>query len=243
MARPVIGITTDLDLGISQQSISPGRCYYILNKNYVTAVEKSGGAAFLLPCSSEEEIIEIYLEKIQGLIVSGGVDLDPVYYGEEPMPGLGAVNPERTNFEIMLTKRALKIDIPILAICGGYQLLNVVAGGTLYQDINSQISEILNHRQRAPRWYPFHSVKIHKNTKLYEIFKEEKIRVNSRHHQAVKKVAKDFIVAAEAEDGVIEAIENPNLKFCVGVQWHPEDMFERDYYSQILFKTFIKYCE
>jgi putative glutamine amidotransferase len=243
MAKPVIGITSDLDIGISQQSISPGRCYYILNKNYVIAIEKSGGAPLVLPCISEEETIELYLEKIQGLVISGGLDLDPIYYGEEPLPTLGAINPERANFEIMLAKRALNRDIPILAICGGCQLLNVVAGGTLYQDINSQVSDVLNHRQRAPRWYPFHTVKIHRDTKLYQILKEEKIRVNSRHHQAIKKLGKDFIVSGEAEDGIIEAIENPNLKFCIGVQWHPEDMFEKDYHSQTLFKTFIKSCE
>lgn len=243
MAKPIIGITSDLDLGISQQSISPGKSYYLLNKNYVTAVEKSGGVPLPLLCIPEEEIIEIYLEKIQGLILSGGVDLDPIYYGEEPLPPLGAINPERANFEIMLAKRAMNKDIPILAICGGHQLLNIVAGGTLYQDINSQISDVLNHRQRAPRWHPFHTVKIHKETKLYQILKEEKIRVNSRHHQAVKKLGKDFIISGESEDGIIEAIENTNLKFCIGIQWHPEDMFEKDHYSQILFKAFIKSCE
>ena len=238
--RPAIGITCDYDLGISSQSISPGRSYFFSNKNYAQAVEKSGGLPLLLPCLSSEEIVEAFLDKIDGLLLSGGVDIDPSYYGEEPDPRLGGLNPERAAFEVMIIQRALEQDIPLLGICGGHQLLNVVARGSLYQDIYSQVPQVLNHRQRAPRWYPYHTVQIEKESKLRQILRIDSLRVNSRHHQAVKNLGKDFKVSASTSDNIIEAIESTVHRFVIGVQWHPEDMFERDAHARSLFQALIK---
>jgi len=238
--RPAIGITCDYDLGISSQSISPGRSYFFSNKNYAQAVEKSGGLPLLLPCLSSEEIVEAFLDKIDGLLLSGGVDIDPSYYGEEPGPRLGGLNPERAAFEVMIIQRALEQDIPLLGICGGHQLLNVVARGSLYQDIYSQVPQVLNHRQRAPRWYPYHTVQIEKESKLRQILRIDSLRVNSRHHQAVKNLGKDFKVSASTSDNIIEAIESTVHRFVIGVQWHPEDMFERDAHARSLFQALIK---
>lgn len=238
--RPVIGITCDYDLGISSQSISPGRSYFFSNKNYAQAIEGSGGLPLLLPCLSSEEIVEVFLAKIDGLLLSGGVDIDPSYYGEEPDPRLGGLNPERATFEVMVIQRALEQDLPLLGICGGYQLLNVVAGGSLYQDIYSQVPQVLNHRQRAPRWYPYHTVQIEKESKLRQILRTDSLRVNSRHHQAVKNLGKSFKVSASTSDNIIEAIENTAHRFVIGVQWHPEDMFERDAHARSLFQALIK---
>jgi len=238
--RPAIGITCDYDLGISSQSISPGRSYFFSNKNYAQAVEKSGGLPLLLPCLSSEEIVEAFLDKIDGLLLSGGVDIDPSYYREEPDPRLGGLNPERAAFEVMIIQRALERDLPLLGICGGYQLLNVVAEGSLYQDIYSQVPQVLNHRQRAPRWYPYHTVQIEKESKLRQILRIDSLRVNSRHHQAVKNLGKDFKVSASTSDNIIEAIESTVHRFVIGVQWHPEDMFERDAHARSLFQALIK---
>lgn len=143
----------------------------------------------------------------------------------------------------MITHIALEKNMPILGICGGEQLLNVVAGGTLFQDINTQLSGVINHRQRAPRWYPFHNVEIKDNTKLKQILKTDSLRVNSRHHQSVKDIANGFIINAVSSDGIVEGIESTVHKFVIGVQWHPEEMFEKNHYSKSLFQALIKACQ
>lgn len=239
--KPVIGITSDYDLGISNQSISPGNAYFYLNKNYCTAVEKSNGVPMLLSVTQHEEVVDAYLETISGLIVSGSGDLDPCYYGEDPLPGLGPINPERQSFEVMIVQRAIEKQTPVLGICGGAQLLNVVAGGSLFQDIAAQVPGALSHRPRAPRWYPFHTIRIHPESRLRQILKVDTLKVNSRHHQSVKTLGKGVMVNAEAADGIVEGIEMAGHPFAMGVQWHPEEGFERgDVYSKALFHSFIK---
>lgn len=238
---PLIGITADLDLGTSAQSIAPGRHYYLLTQNYCDAVTKSGAVPVIVPCVSPEQCDEV-LERCDGLVLSGGVDIDPSYYNEEPDVHLGPINPERAAFETSITVKALERDMPVLAICGGGQILNVVRGGSLYQDINTQIPDVINHRQLGPRNYPFHSVEIRAKTKLHSIIKASKIRVNSRHHQAVKELGKDLIAAAVASDGVVEAVESTAHTFVIGVQWHPEIMFDHDAHTRALFSAFVKAC-
>lgn len=242
MNLPLIGITSDLDLGISTQSISPGRSYFFICRNYLTAVEKVGGMPLLLPVYMEKERVEKILDIISGLIISGGGDLDPSFYNEEPDIHLGPINPERNSYEVMITQLSLERDLPILGICGGMQTINVVCGGSLFQDIYSQIPNVISHRQRAPRWCAYHSVNIDSSSKLYQIFKAEQIKVNSRHHQAVKTLGKNLKISATSQDNVIEAIESTVHKFVIGVQWHPEDMYERDVFAKSLFQAFVKLC-
>jgi putative glutamine amidotransferase len=134
---------------------------------------------------------------------------------------------DRTKFEFEITKKALNIGLPVLGICGGQQLLNVVLGGTLIQHIPDEIKGLINHEQTNPRNEPSHTIKIIKNTKLYEITKAENMFVNSAHHQAVKTLGQNLIVNCSTEDGVIEGIENPDLEFCIGVQWHPEFLIDK----------------
>lgn len=238
---PLIGITADLDLGASAQSIAPGRHYYLLMQSYCDAITKSGAVPVIIPCVPPEQCDEI-LERCDGLLLSGGVDLDPTYYNEEPDVHLGPINPERAAFETSITRKALERDMPIFSICGGEQVLNVVCGGNLYQDINTQFPGVINHRQLGPRNYPFHSVDIRTKTKLHGILKAAKIRVNSRHHQSVKELGKELIVSAVASDGVVEAIESEVHTFVLGVQWHPEIMFDHDVHTRALFSAFVKAC-
>ena len=148
------------------------------------------------------------------------------------------IKKERTEFEFAITKEALKFDIPVLGICGGQQLLNVVMGGSLIQHIPAKIKTKTNHEQKNPRNQPSHSVKIIKNTKLSRITKKSSMYVNSAHHQAVEKLGKGLIVNAVAEDGIIEGIESTKLKFCLGIQWHPEFLIDEKDIE--IFKSFIR---
>jgi putative glutamine amidotransferase len=141
-----------------------------------------------------------------------------------------------------LTVEFLRRDKPIFAICRGMQVLNTVAGGTLYQDLAAQKRKVLQHSQRAPRWHASHEITVFADTKLRKILGEEKVRVNSYHHQAVKDAAPGFIVSATALDGVIEAVESPKNRFVLGVQWHPENMWVRNPLFFSLFQTFVDHC-
>lgn len=210
------------------------------NHTYVNAVHKAGGIPVLLPSVNDEEVIQGMLDGIDGLLVSGGPDVGAHFFGEEPHKDLGGVSPLMDEFEIELIRRAAAQNVPILGICRGEQVLNIALGGTLYQDIYSQFDTTIQHRQQAPRQYAAHSVKIEEDSKLAELLGTE-IRVNSYHHQAVKEVAPGLKVVAYAPDRIIEAIESENKEeFIIGVQWHPEGMWNSSYNYDNLFNEFIK---
>ncbi|MFZ5626618.1 MAG: gamma-glutamyl-gamma-aminobutyrate hydrolase family protein [Bacillota bacterium] len=228
--RPIIGITCNL--------VNNGTVHS-LNVDYARAVEAAGGMPVILPAACTECAGQI-LHMLDGLILSGGGDLDPAFFDEEPVPGLGEITPERDLFELELTKQALKADLAILAICRGMQVLNVAMGGTLYQDINSQLDRVLKHRQEAPRWYASHKVSIKNGSLLSRILQSREVRVNSMHHQAVNKVGYGLKVTAQAADGVIEGVESENHKFVLGVQWHPEAMWAKDPLQLKLFTALVE---
>jgi putative glutamine amidotransferase len=187
------------------------------------------------------------LNGIGGLLLTGGGDVEPARYGEEPHPSLVDVEPLRDEFEIALVREARSKNLPIFAICRGLQVLNVAFGGTLVQDIPSQVAGALEHRLAVPPHEAFalaHEVWIDKDTKLAGLMSErlggaDTCEVNSRHHQAVKQVAPNFYVSATAPDGVIEAIEDPNAPFCLAVQWHPENFWRTGEFRP-LFETFVE---
>lgn len=220
----IIGITANYDEG--------ERNYY-LRDAYVSAIQKAGGTSLILPPSEEDAYIDSYLDICQGFILSGGGDIDPFHWGEMPEWVLGAINPLRDHFELALAERILERKLPVLGICRGCQLLNVAAAGTLKQDIDTYLS----HVQKAPRNYPFHAIFIEKGSLLSGIIKKRQIRVNSFHHQAVKKTGAGFRVAACAPDGTVEAIEALE-GFALGVQWHPEYLLDED--AQSLFQALVK---
>jgi len=226
---PKIGITCHPDY--AEEKLTLGRYY-------VRAIEKCSGIPFILPAVSEEEIIKKYCEMLDGLLLSGGVDVDPEYFGEQPV-GTREITPERDLFEISLVRKFLAVDKPILGICRGVQIINIAAKGSIYQDIEGQIEGVITHMQKAPKWYPTHTIMIEPGTKLGKIYRGLKSRVNSFHHQATKDLAPGFCVSARALDGVIEAIESRTHRFVLGVQWHPEQMIFDDLASLRLFKAFV----
>jgi putative glutamine amidotransferase len=238
--HPLIGITCTTTVGSSWSVNSLGRLQDAVYRNYTQAVEFCGGAPVLIPALKKTAALESILAKLDGLILSGGHDVNPRFYGEEPLLRLEAIDADRDFTEMELTRMALEMDIPILGICRGIQVLNVVCGGTLYQDLPSQKPNCLKHRQDADMQVHTHRVNIERDSLLYQIFKKDELWINSRHHQAVKDVAPGYRSTAVAKDGVIEGIEDASHKFVLGVQWHPEGNWDVDEDSQKLFRALVE---
>lgn len=195
--------------------------WYALRQNYCDAVVKAGGLPMALP--HEPDLAEHYLAQLDGLIVTGGAfDVDPALFGANVRHDTVTTKNRRTDFELAITRGALARDMPVLGICGGQQLLNVVLGGTLIQHIPDEVAQALAHEQPNPRDEAGHEVKLIEGSLLQRICQSKILAVNSAHHQAVKSVGPDVVINAMAGDGVIEGIEAPEYRFCLGVQWHPE---------------------
>ncbi|WP_442599799.1 gamma-glutamyl-gamma-aminobutyrate hydrolase family protein [Neobacillus sp. D3-1R] len=234
MKKPIIGIT-----GAYVKHNQHMEGVYI-HQDYHKAVAANGGIPIILPFTTPETNKEM-LQLCDGIILSGGEDVDPQFYSQDPHLHLGATIPERDLVEMETVKYVLENNIPLLAICRGIQILNVALGGTLIQDIPSQVTEPIQHSQLVDRGRDTHWVTISKESKLYQIFGSEKIRVNSLHHQAIDKVSDELRVVARSADGIVEAVEyiHPTT-FTVGVQWHPESMTSTNVLMNQLFSEFIK---
>ena len=239
--RPIIGITSDFHPGNHQGFSSRGEPTYFLRARYVDAVSDLGGIPFILPITDDPKLQAELLRRTDGLLITGsGPDLDPRLYGERPTARFKIMSKQRSAFELGLAKQALKLDRPILGICGGLQLLNVAMGGSLIQDIATQMPGALTHRQETAATQVSHRVKITRGTHLYKILRTGMLKVNSSHHQAPKKLAPGWVVNAVASDGIIEGLESPRHRFAIGVQWHPESLYQKDPASRRLFKAFLK---
>lgn len=201
----------------------PGMIRTFVNTDYITSVELAGGVPLLLPIVADYDSVLRQLTAIDGLILSGGPDIDPMLYGEEPLAQIGMVNHERDRYEIMVVKAAEELKKPILGICRGVQILNVAYGGTLYQEValidGCNLKHFQTTAQRSAFW---HSVIVEPGSRLARIIGSGKQPTNSFHHQSIKTVAPGFVVTARSTDGLIEAIESQEASFIVGVQWHPE---------------------
>jgi putative glutamine amidotransferase len=231
--RPVVGVT----LGDGDE---PG--VHAMREDYVRSVEQSGAVPVVLPPVSPGDVPAL-LDRLDGVLLSGGVDVDPVLYGQAPHPKLGRVNRRRDDFELALTREALRRDVPILGICRGHQVLNVAAGGTLVQDIPSLLEGAVKHDGPGPRWARAHQVEVTALSRLREILGQDAASVNSIHHQAVDRIGEDLAVSARCpEDGVIEGLEMPGRRFVVAVQWHPESFWNRSDSFQSLFDAHAEAC-
>lgn len=232
MTRPLIGITLDSEEAGGYSKFP----WYAIRENYPAAVANAGGLPVMLP--HELDRVEEYLDLISGLVVTGGAfDVDPALFGADARHPSVTVKTARTDFEWAVTDGALKRDMPVLGICGGQQLLNVVLGGTLIQHIPDEIADALAHEQPNPRDEAGHRVDVVEGTLLHRIAGNTALSVNSAHHQAVKDVGANVTVNAVAPDGVIEGIESADYRFCLGIQWHPE--FSIDPADSRIFDAFV----
>ena len=208
---PVIGISGNF---------RDGDC--TLAQAYYMSVVEAGGTPVVIPSYDDEKALVSLLDTLDGIVLSGGADIDPYYLGEEPLEGV-SINPRRDNQELMLVHLAVARQIPVLGICRGIQVLAAALGGKLYQDIKSQHEgECIEHSQTIARGLPSHQVRLEKDSLLYSFFGKELLAVNSFHHQAVKEVPAGFRVTAVAPDGIIEGMESTSFRPILGVQWHPE---------------------
>lgn len=225
--KPLIGITGDIE-------DRNGKTYLYIDLRYGKMVEGAGGIPVVLhPAGCIKEAVS----KIDGLLLTGGEDIHPRYYGEEPKYPMTLSPDLRTEFETSLLEESMEKSIPVLGICHGMQLINVALGGTLYQDLPSQKKDAMEHRMGEKR----HEVYLCDGMRLFEIAGERMIKVTSTHHQAVKELGSGLKVSATAEDGVVEAFEKPGYPFLIGVQWHPEKEPDED--SRRLFLSFIENCK
>ncbi len=234
--KPVIGITAAFDFE---------KCTSNLRDDYYEAIIQCGAVPVLIPVTEVKGVWVEYLDICDGIVLSGGPDIDAMYFGQNNMPYAGEISPVRDIMELFLAKQALAMDKPILGICRGIQVLNIAAGGSIFQDIyaeNNPDRKLMQHRQSAPRWYQIHNINIVENTCLFGIYGKEALRVNSFHHQAVNEAAPGFTINAYSEDGIIEAVSNENKKFALGVQWHPENLWRKDKKHLKLFERLIAVC-
>jgi putative glutamine amidotransferase len=228
----VVGIT----IGYSSES----REVFALRDDYVRAVEAAEGLPLVLAPGAPGDA-PVLLERLDALLLTGGADVDPGLYGEPPHDTVTRVIPERDSFELALSREALARDVPLLAICRGHQVLNVATGGTLIQDLPSQWKGAMDHDPETERWSPAHHVRVLPGTRLREILGEDRVAVNSFHHQAVKEPGRGVVISAYSEgDDVVEGIEVPGRRLALGVQWHPEAFWDKGGRFQPLFAALVK---
>lgn len=226
-------------IGISMRFSISNRHLY-LPSDYAEAVEFAGGIPVHLSLLPNEDYLKNILNVIDGILLPGGGDIDPLRYGEEPKPGLGAVSPLRDENDLILLKLAEEMNVPVLGICYGMQLLNVFRGGGIIQDIERERPNSLNHQQGEPRERLSHWITIAENSLLFDSKRKNRVLVNSHHHQGVDRIGENLFVSATATDGIIEAVEDSRPgRFNLGVQWHPEICFRSDELSGMIFKKFI----
>jgi putative glutamine amidotransferase len=227
---PLIGVTTS-EVRVAERAEplaegDPPRVELVLGVRYAAAVEAAGGVPVVIPPMAEDAIGPL-LDRLDGVCLSGGPDIDPVGYGERPHPSLGPTEIDLDRFEIAVARLADDRGLPLLGICRGAQALNVARGGTLHQHVPDLAGVSLNHRQTAPGERPAHSVAIEPGSLLARTLGRRVARVNSFHHQAVKRLGRGLRVVARAPDGVVEGIEASDGRFVLGVQWHAECLIER----------------
>jgi putative glutamine amidotransferase len=240
--RPVIGVTTQTLAAI--EGIPRGLpASWVMSQRYMLVLTAVGALPWMVPLLSHDEgTMRAIFERLDGLFLPGGVDIDPSTYGEDPHPLLGRTDRDRDLTELVLTRWAIEEGLPVLGVCRGIQLLNVACGGTLYQDVGSQFPRAVKHdyypTQGFAREHLAHDVMLLERSRLAGIMGDAMIRVNSMHHQAIKVPGADLQPSGFAPDGLIEGVELARDQFAVGVQWHPEALREGDVHTRRLFAAF-----
>lgn len=233
----LIGISATL-LTIDSGSLL-GRKRVAVGDDYVRAIVAAGGTPVILPVVAEPPCIEQMVHSIDALLLSGGYDVAPSFFGKEPLPGLEVTCPLRDRFEIALLQQAVKRKIPVFGICRGLQLINVALGGTLHQDIPSLLPGAVQHYQKSAPDEVSHTVKIKSKTLLEAILGKNELLTNTLHHQAIDKLAPGLIASAHTTDGLVEAFEWKKELFLIAVQWHPELLLTTYPIMQKLFDAFV----
>lgn len=236
MKKPLIGVLPLYDKGKESYWMLPG---------YMKGIEEAGGIPVMLPLTSDLEVILTIANTFDGFLFTGGHDINPEAYGEQVEAACGELSDERDLMETLLFKQVIELDKPVFGICRGLQLFNVLLGGTLYQDLPTQrrTGNKVEHKQEPPYTKPVHSVYIEEGNQLYKMINTDSLKVNSYHHQGIKKLSEHLLAVAIAEDGLIEAVIMPEKKFILAVQWHPEFTYKTDDYSFKLFVEFVRACE
>ena len=214
---------------------------YFLRAQYLEAIEAAGGLPLVLPLVNDALKLRLLLEKVEGLLVTGsGSDLAPELYGERQRFKFRRMSRQRSSLELGIAKLAYRSGVPTLGICGGMQSMNVALGGTLIQDISSQIPTSISHQPSFPATKPAHIIEVMPQTLMRRIAGRATLEVNSSHHQSVKKLPRQLVISALSPDGVIEAIESSSHPFYLGVQWHPECLYSKDPIQKRLFQALVK---
>lgn len=223
--------------------------FSLVTQDYSESLSMAGAIPLIMPYlesrREDEEYIKEFLDEVDGLVLPGGSDIDPALFNCYPQKYLGNISPERDRWELKILELAKEMGKPILGICRGFQLINILYGGSLKVDVcgNNAESKIPHMALMVPKYYKTHKIEITKNTRLDAIFAGEEVAVNSYHHQAVDKVGDNLIVSAVAPDGFVEGIEDPDYPYLLGVQWHPEMMAAKDPLQLNLFKDFVKFVD
>ncbi len=236
--RPLIGIPCHADyLDGSRRPV------YSNNRAYVRAIERAGGVPILIPLYDDLSLLETILPRLDGLLLSGGADIDPSRFGEEPHPLSDVPDKTLDEVELKLAAWAMQEDVPTLGVCRGIQVLNVAAGGTLYQDICSLRPDSMEHTHRdKPRDYLAHRVEVQPGSQMEHVLCTHSLMVNSLHHQAIKQPGKGVVISGRADDGIAEMLEMPAARFILAVQFHPEEIYMKEAHCARLFKAFVLAC-
>jgi|SRR5579872_5389013 len=238
--RPVIGIATQTLPAVPGERPS---CW-VMGRSYIEELRKVGAIPWIIPLVPHDtDTLQQIFDRLDGVFITGGVDVDPSHYGESKSPLCGDTDPDRDAVEIGLLRHALKQNLPILAVCRGIQILNVACGGTLYQDVTSQVPSAMKHdyfptREKPCRKFLAHDIVVKPNSRLGRILGNDVVQVNSMHHQAIKDLAPNLTPTAHAADGIIEAVESTDERYLIAVQWHPEELTESHPGMARLFSSF-----
>lgn len=234
--KPLIGISPSTE--IDQE-------YLKTAADNVKAIEEAGGMPVILSFLQSEIDQDELAARLDGLYLTGGFDIDPTLFNEEPHPNLGTIIPARDKFEISMVHKMRRLNKPILGVCRGCQIMNIAVGGDMYQDIYSQIDyQLLQHSQKAPKEHGSHFVHVSEGSLLHRLTEQTQLTVNSRHHQANRFIPESFLASGKASDGIIEAVESNEEPFFLGLQWHPESMTpNNDEASKKIYSGFIKACK